>query len=115
MGRKKPVKLRSGLTFEGVGEANEYFRTVLNSSDVDDCVAPKDLANAIDLYEGYCAAVLGYEVEGKPINVFCRNNNDERLGGTFAVTKCFYVRFDTEQEVPFSYGKAITAIANQNS
>mgnify|MGYP001132520933 CR=1 FL=1 len=114
MARKKPVALSSGLNFEGVGEAKEHFKAILNGTIVGHAVSPNHISAVLALYRDYCIAVPGREVSHTPVNVFRRQNNEERPGGFHAVTTCFYVRFDNGQEVDFSYPKAVSAIANHS-
>lgn len=112
MARKKSVVLSSGLTFQGVGEAKEYFRNILNGTLVGQAVNSKHLSAILALYSDYCIAAPGHDVPHTPVNVFRRQNNDERPGGFYAVTTCFCVEFDNGEEVDFSYIKAVSAIAN---
>ncbi len=56
MARKKPVVLSSGLSFEGIGEAKEHFKVVLNSTPVGTSVASGDLPHVLALYADYCIA-----------------------------------------------------------
>lgn len=112
MARKKPVALSSGVYFEGVGEAKEYFKNILNETPVGQSVSSQNLAEVLTLYRDYCIAAPGHEVQHTPVNVLRKQNNDERPGGFHAVTTCFYVQFDNGQEVDFSYIKAVSAIAN---
>lgn len=114
MGKKKPVNLSSGLTFEAAGKANAYFKKVLNDTPLDQAVSPDNLSNVLALYKDYCNAVPGHDVPHKPINVFRRWNNDERPNGSYVTTSCFYVHFDNGVEKAFSYSKAVSAIANHS-
>ena len=75
-------------------------------------MASSDLPHVLALYADYCIAAPGHEVDLKAVNVFRRQNNDERPGGFHAVTTCFYVQFEDGSEQDFSYGKAVSAIAN---
>jgi len=112
MARKKPVVLSSGLRFDGVGEAKEHFKAVLNGTPIGSPVESSELPNVLALYADYCVASPGYTLDQKPINAYRRQNNDERPGGVHAVTTCFYVHFDDGTELDFSYGKAVSAVAN---
>ncbi len=49
MARKKPVVLSSGLSFEGIGEAKENFKVVLNNTPLDTSVASSDLPHVLAL------------------------------------------------------------------
>lgn len=112
MARKRPVVLSSGLKFEGVGEAKEYFKALLNGTTVDSPVDARELPHVLALYADYCTAVPGHTVDQTAVNAYRRQNNEERPGGVHAVTTCFYVHFDNGTEMDFSYGKAVSAIAN---
>jgi len=112
MARKKPVSLSSGHSFEGVGEAKLHFKSILNDTRSDEAVDPSNLAAVLALYKDYCVAAPGHEVAHKSKNVFRRQNNDPRPDGSHAVTECFYVQFENDEEIAFSYGKAVSAIAN---
>ena len=112
MARKKPVVLSSSINFDGVGEAKEHFKAILNGTPVGSSVSSKDLPHVLALYADYCVAVPGHTVAQRAVNAYRRQNNEERPGGVHAVTTCFYVHFEDGTETDFSYGKAVSAIAN---
>lgn len=85
---------------------------ILNGTLIGNAVSHSDLSDVLALYSDYCTAVTGHEGPHKPVDVIRRHNNEERSGGAYAVTTCFYVKFDNGTEVGFSYAKAVSAIAN---
>ncbi|WP_074962589.1 DUF3223 domain-containing protein [Jannaschia rubra] len=101
--------------FDGVGEAKEHFKAVLNGTAVGSPVEASELRNVLALYADYCVAAPGHEVDKTAVNAFRRQNNDERPGGIHAVTTCFYVHFEDGTESDFSYGKAVSAIASHST
>ena len=106
MGVSKPLTLRSGQHFEIAGDAELYFRQILNGGDVRVRLTDDEHIAVDALFRDYCAATE-WTMPGVPLEYFRDFNLVEER-----TTKSFYVKYDRGEPDNFSYIKAVRAIAN---
>ena len=102
----KPVELRNGLKFSKAGDAEEYFRRILNDEKLRDYLVGDERAAVDALFRDYCAAT-DWKMPAEPEQYFRDwNKAPERT------TKSFFVEFDNGELNDFSFIKAVRAVAN---
>lgn len=105
----KTVALSNGTSFAQIGEAQEFFRTILRAKAVGIDLNEAEFEMVTALYKDYCSATswpIPHEISGIGRGVETRVWKN----GTIR-TECFVVRFGDGSEHPFSFLKACSAIA----
>lgn len=102
----KPVELRNGLKFAKAGDANAFFKGILNNGDLKAYLTGEDVDVVDALFRDYCAAT-GWDLPGEPEGYFRDWNMAEDRA-----TRSFYVEFVSGETDDFSYIKAVRAVAN---
>lgn len=106
MGVAKPVRLRNGRNFPKAGEAEDFYKAILNTGDLRVALIGAEHEAVDALFHDYCAATE-WTMSSKPVEFYRDlNRSHERT------TKSFFVRFEDGEADDFSYIKAIKAVAN---
>lgn len=102
----KPVKLTNGLSFDKAGDANAFYREILNKGELGAYLGGEE-AVAIDvLFKDYCSAT-NWQMPGQPEKYLRDWNMAENRA-----TRSFYVEYKDGARDDFSYLKAVRAVAN---
>lgn len=99
------MRLRGGFDFPTVKAAEAEFEAILNAGAAGDPVLGDDGEVLDALYRDYCAAT-GWRLDSEPVGYV----RDWQRGAGYT-TKCFHAEFDDGSRVPFSYRKAVAAVA----
>lgn len=103
----KPVNLSDGTHYPKAGDANEFYKGILNEGPLSVRLTGKE-HDAVDvLFRGYCT-VTNWKMPGKPVGYHRDWNRAEDR-----TTKSFYVDYDNGEVDDFSYIKAVRAVANK--
>lgn len=102
----KPVKLTNGLEFDQAGNANAFYREILNKGELGAYLSNDDAAAVDVLFRDYCAAT-NWQMPGQPERYLRDWNMAEKRA-----TRSFYVEYADGERDDFSYIKAVRAVAN---
>lgn len=103
----KPVTLSSGLSFDQAGNANAFYREILNNGELGAYLSGEAAAAVDALFKDYCAAT-NWQMPGQPEKYLRDWNMAEKRA-----TRSFYVEYADGERDDFSYIKAVRAVANR--
>ena len=102
----KPVHLSNGMSFEKAGDAEAFFRAILNSGEMLTPISSEQREALNQLFNDYCSATE-WQMPAAPQEYFRDWNRAKERS-----TKSFFVRYDNGFVDDFSYIKAVRAVAN---
>lgn len=105
----KKVVLNSGVVFDTLKAAKEYFAKIRETVAVGEYLSEPELTEVIEIYMRYCAATAWTPVNA--LRVTACFDEKQRLGGGFARSKALAVVDASGVRTIFSVDRALEAIA----
>jgi len=102
----KKIELAPDLKFSSIIQARTYFRNILNSTELNQCVSDGEFESLRLLYEAYCTKT-NWPITSPLKAFFPRYEQGEGF-----TTKCFGIEFENGTNGKFSLDKALSAVAN---